>query len=69
MAPVAKGPYGASAININYSDSGLFGFYVVGQPEDMDGILKTCAATFGNATKVTAFIIISILAVSRLQLH
>ena len=41
----------ATCININYSDAGLFGFQVVGQASDMDKIIKSVMATFGEATK------------------
>ena len=52
LAGATNGPYSATCLNINYSDSGLFGFYLVGQSKDMPTLLKAGAAQFGNATKV-----------------
>ncbi|XP_014674748.1 PREDICTED: cytochrome b-c1 complex subunit 2, mitochondrial-like [Priapulus caudatus] len=40
LAKVATGPFAASAVNASYTDSGVFGFYVVGQPADMAALLR-----------------------------
>jgi len=51
IGKVASGPFAASALNINYSDSGLFGFYTVSQAEDAGKTVKASMAQFAAATK------------------
>jgi len=43
-------PFAISALNINYSDSGLFGFYCVAQPAEIGKVLK---AVFGQYSALT----------------
>lgn len=40
LAKTATGPFAISALNANYSDSGLFGFTLAGQAEDMAKLLQ-----------------------------
>lgn len=44
-------PFAISALNVNYSDSGLFGFYCVAQPEEMGKVLKAVFAHYSSVTK------------------
>ncbi|XP_064626076.1 cytochrome b-c1 complex subunit 2, mitochondrial-like [Lineus longissimus] len=44
-------PFAASCFSASYSDSGLFGFTVAGQPQDMDKVLKAAVKQFGQITK------------------
>jgi len=51
LAKVTETPYATSSLNMNYSDSGLFGFYVAGQSEEMAKLLKAAAGVFSSITK------------------
>ena len=44
-------PFAVSCINANYTDNGLFGFYLVGHPEDMEKGLRAAFSTFAKITK------------------
>lgn len=44
-------PFSISALNLNYSDSGLFGFYCVSHPEDTGKILKAVFNSYSALTK------------------
>ncbi|GAB6020272.1 Cytochrome b-c1 complex subunit 2, mitochondrial [Chamberlinius hualienensis] len=44
-------PFAISALNLNYSDSGLFGFYCVSHPEDTAKILKAVFSSYSALTK------------------
>ena len=44
-------PFAASCMSMNYTDSGLFGFYLCTQPEDMEKAIKTAMGIFGGVTK------------------
>jgi ubiquinol-cytochrome c reductase core subunit 2 len=48
---VTNKPFGISAINLNYSDTGLFGFFAVAQPEDMGKVLKEVFSQHSAITK------------------
>jgi ubiquinol-cytochrome c reductase core subunit 2 len=50
-AQAVSGPFAASTININYSDSGIFGFYTISQATDSGKLLKSLVQLFSNATK------------------
>lgn len=52
ISEATSDPFSASAININYSDSGLFGFYACAPAASIGPVLRACAASFGAATKV-----------------
>jgi ubiquinol-cytochrome c reductase core subunit 2 len=47
----ASSPLAASCINVNYSDSGLFGFQVVASPKDVRKVLTAVVGAMGQATK------------------
>jgi ubiquinol-cytochrome c reductase core subunit 2 len=47
----ASRPLAASCINVNYSDSGLFGFQVVASAKDIKKVLTAVVGTMGQATK------------------
>jgi ubiquinol-cytochrome c reductase core subunit 2 len=47
----ASGPLAASCLNINYSDSGLFGFKVVAGAKDARKVLSAIVSTMAQATK------------------
>jgi len=54
MQAAAQGtsaPFAASCINATYSDSGIFGFHVVGHSQDMGKILKSLVGQFSSMTK------------------
>lgn len=51
LSKVATAPFAVSTLNANYSDSGLFGVYVVGQPTDMGGLLHAALAEFRAVAK------------------
>ncbi|CAG2195014.1 VMP1 [Mytilus edulis] len=42
---------GASCINANYTDSGIFGFYLCAQAKDMDQGIKAAMNAFANVSK------------------
>lgn len=44
-------PFAITALNINYTDSGLFGFFCVSQPEDTAKILKAVFTSYSALTK------------------
>lgn len=48
---VTNSPFMINSVNVNYTDSGLFGFAVVAPPKDMDKILRTAFAEFASITK------------------
>ncbi|CAG0889599.1 unnamed protein product [Darwinula stevensoni] len=51
-ASSASGSFAVSALNMNYSDAGLLGFYLVGQPDEIDKVMRSVAAKFrgGNVS-------------------
>lgn len=51
VAQATSAPFAASSINVNYSDSGLFGFSVITQATDADKVLKSITSQFANITK------------------
>ncbi|XP_066027045.1 cytochrome b-c1 complex subunit 2, mitochondrial [Pocillopora verrucosa] len=46
-----SGAVAASAFNASYSDSGLFGFYVVAEPSDVSKVMKSVIGQFSKASK------------------
>ncbi|XP_070579542.1 cytochrome b-c1 complex subunit 2, mitochondrial-like [Ptychodera flava] len=44
-------PFSTSCINVNYTDSGLFGMYAVAPPEEMHSVLKAIVTECGAVTK------------------
>jgi len=51
LVKVTENPHAVSSLNISYSDSGLFGFFVVGQAEDMGKLLKAAVQLLSSTTK------------------
>ncbi|KAF8792360.1 Cytochrome b-c1 complex subunit 2 like protein [Argiope bruennichi] len=43
--------YQVSGLNVNYSDTGLFGAYIVGQPQDMKSLVKAVVTQMKEVTK------------------
>jgi ubiquinol-cytochrome c reductase core subunit 2 len=50
-AAAGSGPLAANSVNINYSDSGLFGFQVVAGAKDIRKVLTAVVGAMGQATK------------------
>jgi len=50
-AQATSDPFAVSTINLNYRDSGLFGFHAVAGKSDIRGVLKSLVASFSAATK------------------
>lgn len=50
-AATTDGPFAASTINASYSDSGLFGCYVVAEPSEISKVMKAVVAQVGLAAK------------------
>jgi len=50
-AQAVSGPFAASAINLNYSDSGIFGFYTISHASESGKLLKALVQLFSSATK------------------
>lgn len=50
-AQAVSNPFAASAINLNYSDSGMFGFYTISNSKDTGKLLKAIVQLFSGATK------------------
>uniref|UniRef100_L7MAQ1 Putative cytochrome b-c1 complex subunit 2 mitochondrial n=1 Tax=Rhipicephalus pulchellus TaxID=72859 RepID=L7MAQ1_RHIPC len=48
-AKATQKPFAATALNVNYTDTGLFGVAVAGHPDDMDKLIK---ATMGQVRTV-----------------
>ncbi|KFM77787.1 Cytochrome b-c1 complex subunit 2, mitochondrial, partial [Stegodyphus mimosarum] len=44
-------PFAVTALNINYSDSGLFGVYIVGNSDDMKQLVKAVVSQMRDVTK------------------
>ncbi|KAG8176650.1 hypothetical protein JTE90_009845 [Oedothorax gibbosus] len=44
-------PFHVSGLNIKYSDTGLFGVYIAGQPEDMNQLVKSVVAQMKASAK------------------
>jgi len=44
-------PFTVSCLNINYSDTGLFGVYIAGSPDDMKEIVKSVVSQMREITK------------------
>ncbi|XP_077980030.1 cytochrome b-c1 complex subunit 2, mitochondrial-like [Glandiceps talaboti] len=51
VAKATQLPFAANCININYTDSGLFGVYAVTQADQVDSVVKAMLATAGAAAK------------------
>ncbi|KAL5019081.1 hypothetical protein ScPMuIL_004803 [Solemya velum] len=51
IAKATSQPFAVSSINANYTDSGLFGFYAVGQPSEIGKIMKAGTQHFASVTK------------------
>lgn len=51
VAKSTDSPFVVSGLNVNYSDSGLFGFTVAANPADMEKVLKTAVSEFASLTK------------------
>lgn len=47
----SKNAFAVSSININYTDTGLFGFYIVGLPEDMESLVKAVVSQYNSTAK------------------
>ncbi|XP_013786630.1 cytochrome b-c1 complex subunit 2, mitochondrial-like [Limulus polyphemus] len=50
-AKATNEPFGVSSLNVNYSDSGLFGFVVAGQHSCMDKLLKSLVTEMRSTVK------------------
>ncbi|XP_033097464.1 cytochrome b-c1 complex subunit 2, mitochondrial-like [Anneissia japonica] len=50
-AKATQSPFHASCLNLSYADTGLFGFYVLGQANEMQSVLKAAMGQFGGLTK------------------
>lgn len=50
-AKAATSPFSVSALNINYSDIGMFGVHIVGNPKDMQQMVKAVVTGMREATK------------------
>lgn len=50
-AKTTTNPFYVSGLNINYSDTGLFGAYIVGQPEEMKSLVKAVVTQMKDACK------------------
>ncbi|CAB3993061.1 Cytochrome b-c1 complex subunit 2, mitochondrial [Paramuricea clavata] len=48
---VTDGPFMGSTLNINYSDSGLFGFYTAASPKDAGKVTRAIVDQFGKVSK------------------
>lgn len=44
-------PFYVSGLNVNYSDTGLFGAYIVGQPQDMKSLVKAVVTQMKEVCK------------------
>ncbi|XP_054717722.1 cytochrome b-c1 complex subunit 2, mitochondrial-like [Uloborus diversus] len=55
-AKCTQNPFAVSSLNINYADTGMFGVYVVGHPNDMSSLVKSIASQMrkiGTDKKIT----------------
>jgi len=50
-AQATASPFAASTLNLNYTDSGLFGFHVVMQAADAGSVLQSLISHFSSLTK------------------
>ncbi|GFU48133.1 cytochrome b-c1 complex subunit 2, mitochondrial [Trichonephila clavipes] len=50
-AKTTTNPFYVSGLNISYSDTGLFGAYIVGQPEEMKSLVKAVVTQMKDACK------------------
>ncbi|GIX86356.1 cytochrome b-c1 complex subunit 2, mitochondrial [Caerostris darwini] len=50
-AKTTNNPFYVSGLNVNYSDTGLFGAYIVGQPQDMKTLVKAVVTQMKDASK------------------
>jgi len=50
-AQATSDPFAVSTINLNYRDTGLFGFHVAAGKSDIGSVLKSLISTFSAATK------------------
>lgn len=50
-AQATTNPFAVSTINLNYTDSGLFGFHVVAGKSDVGKVVKSLIGSFSAATK------------------
>lgn len=51
ISAAASGPVSAASFNINYSDTGLFGFHIVGGKNDIGKVVKAVHGEVAKATK------------------
>ncbi|GBL82874.1 Cytochrome b-c1 complex subunit 2, mitochondrial [Araneus ventricosus] len=50
-AKTTTNPFYVSGLNVNYSDTGLFGAYIVGQPQDMKSLVKAVVTQMKEVSK------------------
>lgn len=50
-AKAVTNPFAVSALNINYSDTGMFGVHIIGNPNDMQQLVKAVVTGMREATK------------------
>ncbi|XP_032236977.1 cytochrome b-c1 complex subunit 2, mitochondrial isoform X2 [Nematostella vectensis] len=48
---VAQGPFAVSALNMSYSDSGLFGCYFIASPAEIEKVMKASLGQFAKVAK------------------
>lgn len=53
LGQVTSKPFSVSCLNMNYSDSGLFGFHIQGDAGDIDKMVKKATEQFASVTKGT----------------
>ena len=51
-AKASQSPASASAVNINYSDTGLFGIAVAASPDDVGNVIKASIGQLRSVSKV-----------------
>jgi len=51
VSEVTDGPFAVSSFNTSYSDSGLFGFYVISEGDMITPAMKSCVAVVKNVSK------------------
>ncbi|XP_076451696.1 cytochrome b-c1 complex subunit 2, mitochondrial-like isoform X2 [Babylonia areolata] len=51
VARATSQPFAISCINVNYTDSGLFGFYVIGRPKEMEKVLHAAYKQFDKVLR------------------
>ncbi|XP_045214300.2 cytochrome b-c1 complex subunit 2, mitochondrial-like [Mercenaria mercenaria] len=51
LKKATNSPFMVNGLNVNYTDSGLFGFTVAADPADMEKVLRTAFGEFASLTK------------------